>query len=84
MNAKGRSIDNIVIERFYRTLKYENVYPKGYNTIKEARESINQYIEIYNGQRIHSSIGYKTPDMVYYNLSDEILSSKIKDLLKAA
>jgi len=84
MNAKGRSIDNIVIERFWRTLKYENVYLKGYSTIKEAREGINQYIEIYNSQRIHSSIGYKTPDMVYYNLSDEMLGSKIKDLLKAA
>jgi putative transposase len=65
-------------------LKYENIYPKGYSTIKEAREGINQYIEIYNSRRIHSSIGYKTPDMVYYNLSDEMLSSKIKDLLKAA
>jgi putative transposase len=65
-------------------LKYENVYPKGYNTVKEAREGINQYIEIYNSQRIHSSIDYKTPDMVYYNLSDEMLDSKIKDLLKAA
>ena len=84
MNANGRSIDNTVIERFWRALKYENVYPKGYNTIKEAREGINQYIEIYNSQRIHSSIGYKTPDMVYYNLSDEMLGSKIKDLLKAA
>jgi len=65
-------------------LKYENVYLKGYNTIKETREGINQYIEIYNSQRIHSSIGYKTPDMVYYNLSNEMLDSKIKDLLKAA
>jgi putative transposase len=55
------------------------------STIKEAREGINQYIEIYNSQRIHSSIGYKTPDMVYYNLSDEMLGSKIiKDLLKVA
>ncbi len=65
-------------------MKYENVYLKSYNTIKEAREGINQYIEIYNSQRIHSSLGYKTPDMVYYNLSNEMLGSKIKDLLKAA
>ena len=65
-------------------MKYKNIYLKGHNTIKEAREGINQYIEIYNSQRIHSSIDYKTPDMVYYNLSDEMLSSKIKDLLKAA
>jgi putative transposase len=57
---------------------------KKFNTIKEAIEGINQYIEIYNSQKIHSSIGYKTSDMVYYNLSDKMLSSKIKDLLKAA
>jgi hypothetical protein len=54
------------------------------NIIKEAREGVNQYIEIYYSQRIHSSIGYKTLDMVYYNLSNEMFSSKIKDLLKAA
>jgi transposase InsO family protein len=54
------------------------------SSVVEAREGINQYIEIYNSQRIHSSIGYKTPDMVYYNLSDEMLGSKIKVLLKVA
>jgi putative transposase len=65
-------------------LKYENVYLKDYSTIKEAREGINQYIKIYNSQRMYSSIGYNPPDMVYYNLSDEMLGSKIRDLLKAA
>jgi putative transposase len=65
MDAKGRSIDNIVIERFWRTLKYEDVYPKSYNTIKEARDGIKEYIESYNKKRLHSSIGYKTPDEVY-------------------
>jgi len=44
MNAKGRSIDNIVIERFWRTLKYEDVYPKSYKTIKEAKNGISEYI----------------------------------------
>jgi len=58
-------------------LKYENVYLKGYNVIKEAREGINQYIEIYNSQRVYSIIGYKTLDMIYYNLSNEMLGSKI-------
>jgi len=80
MDAKGRSIDNIAIERFsqkvllkqiatgyfWRTLKYEEVYPKAYNTIKEAREGIDEYIQIYNKERLHSSLGYKTPDEVYY------------------
>jgi putative transposase len=77
MDAKGRSIDNIVIfqttlrdfaslhERFFRTLKYEDVYPKSYNTIKEARDGIGEYINIYNSKRLHSSIGYKAPDEIY-------------------
>lgn len=65
MDAKGRSIDNIAIERFFRTLKYEDIYPKSYNTIKEAKDGIAEYINIYNSKRIHSSIGYKTPDEIY-------------------
>jgi putative transposase len=65
MDARGRSIDNIVIERFWRTIKYENIYPTSYNTIKEARDGINQYINFYNTKRIHSAIEYKTPDEVY-------------------
>jgi putative transposase len=66
MDAKGRSIDNIVIERFWRSLKYEDVYPSSYSTIKEAREGIGEYITIYNSQRLHSSLDYLTPDEVYY------------------
>jgi len=66
MDAKGRSIDNIAIERFWRTLKYEDVYPKAYNTIKEAREGIGEYMQTYNKERLHSSLDYKTPDEVYY------------------
>jgi len=67
MDAKGRSIDNIVVERFFRTLKYEEVYLKSYKNIKEARDEINRYIHIYNSTRIHSAIGYKTPDEVYFS-----------------
>jgi putative transposase len=67
MDAKGRSIDNIIMERFWRTLKYEDVYPKSYNTIKEAKKGIDEYINIYNSERLHSSLDYQTPDEVYYN-----------------
>jgi len=67
MDAKGRSIDNIVIERFWRSLKYEDVYPKSYNTIKEARDGIGEYINIYNSKRFHSTLDYKTPNEVYDN-----------------
>ena len=66
MDAKGRSIDNIVIERFWRTIKYENVYPSSYTNIKEAREGIEEYINIYNSERLHSTLEYLTPDEVYY------------------
>ncbi|ASG67353.1 hypothetical protein CDV26_02150 [Francisella halioticida] len=70
MNAKGRSIDNIAIERFWRTLKYENVYPASYITMKEAKVGIKEYIDIYNDERLHSSIGYMTPDEVYSGILD--------------
>ena len=65
MDGKGRSIDNIAIERFWRTLKYENVYPSSYNTMSEAKQGINEYINNYNSDRLHSSIGYITPDEAY-------------------
>ena len=66
MDAKGRSIDNIVIERFWRTLKYENVYPSSYSGMKDARKGIREYIDIYNAERLHSSLDYCTPDEIYY------------------
>jgi putative transposase len=66
MDAKGRSIDNIVIERFWRTLKYDNVYPSGYNTIKEAKKGINEFINTYNKERLHQSLDYNTPDEMYF------------------
>lgn len=84
MDAKGRSIDNIVMERFWRTLKYEDIYPKGYSTIKEAREGIREYVSIYNKERLHSTLGYKTPDEVYYKgVNDKMYDAK-KIWLEAA
>ena len=65
MDAKGRSIDNIVIERFWRTLKYEDVYLKGYETLREASKGIGQFIHYYSTRRLHSSIDYQTPSQVY-------------------
>ena len=55
-----------VIERFWRSLKYKNVYPSSYDNIKEARKGIGKYIDSYNKNRLHSSINYNTPDEVYY------------------
>jgi len=66
MDAKGRSIDNIVIERFWRSLKYDDVYPSSYTNIKEARIGIDEYINTYNKERLHSALDYLTPDEAYY------------------
>jgi putative transposase len=65
MNGKGRSIDNIVIERFFRTLKHGNIYISDYQSIGELKEGVKNYIYKYNFKRFHSSIGYKQP-MNYY------------------
>ena len=65
MNGKGRSIDNIVIERFFRTLKHSNIYISDYRSIQELKEGVNNYIYKYNFKRFHSSIGYQKPMNLY-------------------
>lgn len=67
MNGKGRSIDNIVIERFFRTLKYNCIFINEFNNVKELKEGIDNYLNKYNYHRFHSSIGYKKPMNVYLN-----------------
>lgn len=66
MDHKGRCFDNIFTERFWRTLKYDEVYLKEYTTYHEARESIGGYIGRYNNQRLHQSLHYKTPATIYF------------------
>lgn len=65
MNGKGRSIDNIVIERFFRTLKYNYIFINNFRNIKELKEGGDSYMSKYNNKRFHSSIGYKKPMNVY-------------------
>lgn len=67
MNGKGRSIDNIVIERFFRTLKYNCIFINDFKNIKELKDGIGNYMNKYNYQRFHSSIGYQKPMNVYLN-----------------
>lgn len=66
MDGKGRALDNVIIERFWRSLKYEEVFLKEYSNMIECREGIADYIRKYNSFRPHSSIGGITPDMVYH------------------
>lgn len=65
MNGKGRAIDNIYIERFWRTIKYGEVYLKDYEDVANAINGIGSYIKKYNERRPHSSIEGKTPEQVY-------------------
>ena len=65
MNGKGRSIDNIIMERFFRTLKYNCIFINEFKNISELKEGINIYVDKYNNRRFHSSIGYKKPMDVY-------------------
>lgn len=66
MDGKGRCIDNIIIERFWRSAKQEEIYIKPCDTIKEVRQNIGKYIIFYNQERPHQSLNYKTPDEVYF------------------
>lgn len=65
MNGRGRSIDNIVIERFFRTLKHGNIYISDYQSIKELKEGVEAYMYKYNFKRFHSAIGYQKPMNMY-------------------
>lgn len=68
MDGKGRALDNIFVERLWRTVKYNNVYIKGYRTIPEAHEGLKEFFDDYNMDRRHSSLGYKTPWSVFSGL----------------
>ncbi len=65
MDGRGRVFDNIFVERLWRTVKYEEVYLNDYPSVPEARESLGCYFNFYNTERLHQSLGYKTPEMVY-------------------
>ena len=67
MNGKGRSIDNIAIERFFRTLKYEKIYLEEYDNCKKLKQEVAKYINFYNENRFHSSLDYQKPMEVYQN-----------------
>ena len=70
MDGKGRALDNQRIERFFRSFKWEKLYLEEYQTGHELREMVKEYIDYYNWQRPHQSLGYKTPAEYYFNLAD--------------
>jgi len=69
-DGRGRVFDNIFIERLWRTVKYEEVYIHSYDTVRETRESLTRYFKFYNSERLHESLGYRTPQEVYSGLEE--------------
>ena len=66
MDGKGRALDNVFVERLWRSVKYEDIYPKGYETLKEVRQGLKKYFQFYNEKRPHQGLDYLTPAEVYF------------------
>jgi putative transposase len=77
MDGSGRYSDNLFVERFWRTLKYEEVYLKAYQDMKEARIEISRYIQFYNAARPHQALKYQTPAQEYYAEPIEMVKERM-------
>ena len=75
MDGKGAWRDNVFVERLWRSVKYEEVYLKAYESVAEARASIGRYLEFYNRKRPHSSLGARTPDQAYSDRQPQALAA---------
>lgn len=71
MDGRGRALDNVFVERLWRTVKYEDIYPKNYQTLAEARLGLEAYFRFYNEKRLHQSLGYRTPKDVHFETGRE-------------
>ncbi len=69
MDGRGRALDNIFVERLWRSVKHEDVYLKGYVNMPELQLGLTEYFEFYNTERTHQSLNYNTPDRVYQTAS---------------
>lgn len=81
MDGKGRCFDNIHQERLWRTVKYEEVYLKSYDSVAEAREELAKFVEFYNYSRPHQSLSYKTPAEVYF--ADAVIAKNVENIANA-
>ena len=84
MSGKGRAFDNILVERLWRTVKYEEVYLKEYSDGHDLIKSLRQYFDYYNNDRPHSSLGYRTPSEVYFDGRDSLCSASAAPSLRKA
>ena len=69
MDGRGRCLDNVFVERLWRTVKYENVYLRGYETVPQVQEGLACYFPFYNTERLHQALAYQTPAAVYQGMA---------------
>lgn len=77
MDGKGRALDNIYVERLWRSLKYEEIYLNEYGSMKELKLAVKKYFNFYNVERFHQSHDYETPDEIYYSAFNDSIKEKI-------
>jgi putative transposase len=69
MDGKGRWVDNVFVERLWRSVKYEDIYLHAYGTVREVKTALTSYFSFYNARRVHQSLDYRTPDEMYFGTS---------------
>ena len=69
MDGRGRCLDNVFVERLWRSVKYEDVYIRGYETVLELEQGLRRYFQFYNEERFHQSLAYQTPAAVYRSVT---------------
>ena len=78
MDGKGRALDNVFVERLWRTVKYEEVYPNDYQEVMDAQKGLGKYFPYYNEERLHQSLRYVTPGTVYRQGLESIANTTLK------
>ena len=75
MDGRGRVFDNIFVERLWRSVKYEEVYPKDYQMVDDARQNLTNYFHFYNYERLHQALAHKAPAEVYFDYEADFCCS---------
>ena len=75
MDGRGRALDNVFVERLWRTVKYVEVYLRDYHSVRDAREGLGRYFTFYNEERLHQALGYRTPAAVYQGMRERRLAT---------
>jgi len=75
MDGRGAWRDNVFVERLWRTVKYEEVYLRAYDSVSDARASLARYLDFYNRRRPHSSLGARTPEQAYLDHQPQLMAA---------